>query len=73
MDSQLFVEYEIVDATNKSFITTSHDEAVDYFLRNWQVFEIHRTVVKMSKFTTATQMVSTAWNGNPQIERKYRK
>ena len=70
MDSQLFVEYEIVDANHKSFITESRDEAADYFLQGWLVFETHRTVVKVSKFTSSTQSVTTVWNGNPKIERE---
>jgi hypothetical protein len=68
MESQLSVEYEIVEPiTNKSFITESYHEAVDYFERNWTIYESHKSVVRFG-LTTSTQSVTTLWvsdtNGN---------
>ena len=73
MDSQYFVEYEIVDATNKAFITQLLEEAIGYFQEGWTVYEHHRMVVIVSKFTSSSQTVTTVWNGNPVLERRYKK
>ena len=73
MDSQLFVEYIIVDTVGKKHISESHDEAVEFFRKGWEVYERHMTIVKVSKFTTSTQTVITAWNGNPLFERRTKK
>jgi hypothetical protein len=64
MESQLSVEYEIVEPiTNKSFISESYYEAVDYFERHWTVYESHISVVRFG-LTTSTQSVTTLWTSN---------
>jgi hypothetical protein len=75
MESQLSVEYEIVDPiSNKSFITESYYEAVDYFERHWTVYESHKSVVRFG-LTTSTQSVTTLWandtNGNDNEEENH--
>jgi hypothetical protein len=64
MESQIFVEYEIVEPiTNKSFISESYYEAVDYFERNWTVYESHKSVVRLG-LTSSTQIVTTLWTND---------
>ena len=62
MDSQLFVEYEVVNpATNKSFLTRSFEEANEHFSDHWIVYEYHTSIVKVSHFSTSTHTVATLW------------
>ena len=71
MNSQHFIEYEVIDATNKAFITGSLEEAIEYFRCGWAVYKHHRMVVVVSKFISSSQTVTTDWNGNPVFERKH--
>jgi acyl-ACP thioesterase len=69
METQTTVEYEvIIPETNKRFFTRSRDEALDYYEREWIVYERHITMGNPSQFVQAQQIVTIAWNNNPEFE-----
>lgn len=69
MDSQAYIEYEMVEpASNRRLITDSREEALAYYEKGWMVFETHKTVSRPSAFTQTRIAVVMQWNGNPEFQ-----
>jgi len=67
MESQLFITYEVIDpVTNKWFETESRYEALDYYERNYIVYEVHMTITQSSVHTQTQVRVVLRWHGSPQ-------
>ena len=70
METQTTVEYELVEpVTNKQIFTYNRFEAIDYYERDWLVYERHITLGNPSQFVQAEQRVTIMWNNNPEFER----
>ena len=68
METQTEVYYEItLPDTNKSFVTDSRVEALDYYDRDFMVFEKHRTVTQPTVNTQTRTVVTLRWNNNPDF------
>jgi len=69
METQAFVEYELVDpVSNQSIVTESRHTAIDSFENGWLVFEHHNTVTLPSPFVSTREVVSVKWSENPYFE-----
>ena len=67
MESQIFITYEVIEpVSNKSFITESRYEALDFYEKNYIVYEVHMTVAQPLQFTQTQVRVVLQWHGNPQ-------
>ncbi len=69
MDSQYYIEYELVDpVTNQRHYTTDRDEALGYLEEGWLVWEHHNTICQPSLFTSTRVIVTMRWNNNPDFQ-----
>ena len=72
MESQIFITYEVIEpVSNKSFITESRYEALDFYEKDYVVYERHDTLSKPSLFTQTRCRVTMAWNNNPEFKETY--
>lgn len=68
MDTQNFVEYELVNpATDRRYFTESRAEALGYFEKGWLVFENQISVFRPSLYTATKTVVTMLWNDNPEF------
>ena len=68
METQTMVLYEIVaPVSNKGLVTDSRMEALDYYDRDYMVFEKHRTITQPSVNTQTRTIVTLRWNNNPDF------
>ncbi len=68
MDSQLDVEYEVIDpVTNQQYITDTRYEALAFYKDGWLVVERHVTKYKPSAHTQTEVIVRMSWNNNPEF------
>lgn len=68
MDSQLYIEYELVDpVSNRRLITDSREEAFAYYEKGWLVWEHHVTESRTSEFTHVKLVLTVNWNNNPEF------
>ena len=68
METQTIILYEIVAlATDKSYVTDSRVEALDYYDSDYMVFEKHRTLTQPSVNTQTCTTVTLRWNNNPDF------
>ena len=66
METQTVITYEVVDpASNRSFITKSRDEAIDWYKKGHSVYETHTTTNQPSDFTQTRVHVTVLWNDSP--------
>ncbi len=71
MDSQSYVEYELVNpATDRRITTSSREEAIAYFDEDWIVYEHHVTVGRPSRYASMRAEMSVLWNNNPEFNLK---
>jgi hypothetical protein len=69
MESQTIVEYETIEpVTNESFFTYERYEALSRYAGEWIVYERHITKGKPSQFVQTEQIITIAWNNNPEFE-----
>jgi len=69
MENQTFIEYEVIEPiSNKSFITESRYEALDYYKQGYIVYETLITKSRPSQFTQTRVYVTLLWNNNPEFE-----
>jgi len=67
MESQLVVTYEVIEpVTNKSYVTESRFEALDFYMKNYIVYEVHKTTTQPSMHTQTQVRIVLRWHGNPQ-------
>ena len=72
METQLIITYEIIEpVSNKSIVTESRYEALDFYEQNYIVYERHETMSKPSQFTQTLCRVTMAWNDNPEFKETY--
>ena len=72
METQLIITYEIIEpVSNKSIVTESRYEALDFYEQNYIVYEHHRTISQPSRFTQTLNRVSMLWNDNPEFKEMY--
>ena len=68
METQTTVLYEVVaSVSNKSFVTDSRVEALDYYDSGCMVFEKHKTLTQPSVNTQTCTTVTLRWNNNPDF------
>jgi hypothetical protein len=71
METQNFVEYEIIDpVSNRRDFTDSRDEAISYFEKNWMVMERHITICNPLPLTQTQLIVIKTWNNNPKSKKE---
>jgi len=69
MDSQLYIEYELVNpATDRRHFTESREEALGYFEKGWLVFENQTVMFRPSIYTSTKTIVTMIWNDNPEFQ-----
>ena len=69
MESQLVITYEVIEpVSNKSFVTKNRYEALDYYEKNYIVYETHTTIARLSEFNQARLHAARLWNDNPEFE-----
>ncbi len=62
MDSQTYIEYELVDTVrDRSLVTESREEALAYFEKGWMVYEHHNTVSTPAPKISVQQIISLTW------------
>lgn len=62
MDTQHYIEYELVDPVqDRSLVTESREEAMAYFEKGWMVYEHHNTVSAPAPKISIQQIVSLTW------------
>ena len=72
METQLIITYEIIEpVSNKSIVTESRYEALDFYEKNYIVYEKHDTLSQPSVFTQTLCRVTMAWNDNPEFKETY--
>ena len=69
MEMQTFVFYELIEpVSNRKIETDCRWEALDCYARDWLVYEKHKTIGNPSRFVQAEQIITRAWNNNPEFE-----
>ena len=74
MDTQVKVTYEIevlAPTENYVFVTSSRDEALDFYEQGHIVFEKHHTTTTFSVYNQSQLIASKRWNNNPEFEEEY--
>jgi len=68
MESQSYIEYELIEPVlNQNLTTGSREQSLDFFRKKWLVYENHYTVCHSSECTTARMIVTRRWNNNPEF------
>ncbi len=68
MDSQHYIEYELVNpVTDRRLTTSSREEALSYYEEDWIVYEHHVMVGRSSRFASVRTEMSILWNNNPEF------
>ena len=71
MKTRTIIIYELVEpVANENFFTYNRYEALGRYAREWIVYEKHITMSKPSRFVQTEQVVTIAWNNNPEFEEK---
>ncbi|HBT76734.1 MAG TPA: hypothetical protein DEB39_07365 [Planctomycetaceae bacterium] len=69
METQNYIEYELVDSvSDRNIMTDSREEAIHAFEKGWTVYEHHNTINQHSKFTQSNLTVTMMWNDNPEFQ-----
>ena len=68
METQFYVEYEIIDSvTNTKFVTRERYEALSCYKADDMVYERHVTVCNSSPFNQTYMVNVMAWHLNPNF------
>jgi len=68
METHTAITYEVIEpVSNKRFFTKSHDEALNYYEKDWMVYENHTTISQPSLLTQTQLRVIVRWHDKPQI------
>jgi hypothetical protein len=67
METQTIITYEVIEpVSNKSLITESRYEALDWYEKGSIVYEVHKTTTQPSLHTQTQVRVVLRWYGNSQ-------
>jgi hypothetical protein len=67
METQTTITYEVIEpVSNKSFVTENRHETLDFYEKNYIVYEVHMTVAQPFTFTQTQVRVVLLWHGDPQ-------
>ena len=70
MKMQTIVKYEVIEPmSNRRFFTYNREVALDrYYEKGAIVYEKHKTIGNPSRFVQTEQIVTMAWNDNPEFD-----
>ena len=67
METYTVITYEVIEpVSNKSFVTNSRSDALDWYEKGSMVYEVHKTTTQPSMHTQTQVRVVLRWHGNPQ-------